>query len=138
MAKLKNKPRPPGGRSVRQSAVLQEILDELQSPVEHVRAEAVRRLCPCRTAWDVPVQRYLSAMRDDPSPSVRHEVHHVLDEDSRWGRKLEQKRLQALQETVGLEVSDPGSGSLAWFRKRKPRRKRWHYQQKRPLRLPLL
>src|SRR5438128_8257105 len=84
----------PGGPGVRHSAVLQEILNELQSPDDGTRAAAVRSLCPCRTAWDIPVQRYIDQMRDDPSSSVRHEVHHVLDEDSRWGKKLEFRKVQ--------------------------------------------
>ncbi|MBW3623889.1 MAG: hypothetical protein KY468_10830 [Armatimonadetes bacterium] len=112
---------------------MQEILDDLRSPDEVARAEAVRRLCPCRTAWDVPVQRYIAAMQDDPSSSVRHEVHHVLDEDSSWGKKLEQRRLKAAADENVLDISDPESRSMGWYKKRKPMRKRWHYPQRRDL-----
>lgn len=135
MAKLKHpQPKSQGGRAVRQSAALQEILDDLRSPDEHARAEAVRKLCPCRTAWDVPVQRYLCAMMDDPSPSVRHEVRHVMDEDSKWGKKFEQKRIQAAAENAELDAFDPDSRSLGWYKKPKPHRRRWHYPQQRDLR----
>jgi hypothetical protein len=134
MAKLKHKPpQSPGGKAVRQSAVLGEILDELHSPEEFVRAEAVRKLCPCRTAWDVPVQRYLAEMRDDPSSTVRHEIHHVFDEDSSWGKKLEQKQFQASLRECTHEAADPGSQSLGWYKKRKPLRKRISYPQNRSL-----
>ena len=81
-------PQPPGGAAVRQSAALQQILCELQSPDAGTRAAAVRELCPCRTAWDVPVQRYVAAMMNDPSRSVRHEAHHVLDDHTELARTL--------------------------------------------------
>jgi len=132
MAK-KQIPRPPGGPAVRQSALLQQILCDLESPDAGTRAEAVRLLCPCRTAFDVPVQRYVAAMQEDPSPTVRHEVHHVLDEDSRWGRRLEQKRVKAAIEASDSEADAPGTYSLAW-RRHKPRNR--GRARPRPLRLP--
>lgn len=132
MAK-KQFPQPPGGQSVKQSAVLQQILCDLESPDAGTRAEAVRQLCPCRTAFDVPVQRYVAAMQDDPSPSVRHEVHHVLDEDSGWGRRLEMRRAKAALE-ASLEADDsPGEYSIGW-RSRKPRNR--GRVRPRPLKVP--
>ena len=132
MAKKRKAP-PPAPQCVKQSAVLQEILDDLHSPDEVCRAEAVRKLCPCRTAFDVPVQRYIAAMRDDPSSSVRHEVHHVLDEDSRWGKKLEMRRLRGEMEKEPDEGDSLGPFSLGWRSKRKPLRRRLHYPQRRDL-----
>jgi len=108
------------GCTVRQSTALGQILNDLQSPHEGTRADAVRLLCPCRTKWDVPVQRYIAAMRDDPSPTVRHEVHHVLDEDSNWGKRLETRRAQAELANGAADGEFPGSHSLAW-KHRKPR-----------------
>jgi hypothetical protein len=122
MAK-KRFPQKPGGPAVRQSAALGRILGELQSPDPGTRAEAVRLLCPCRTAWDVPVQRYVAAMRDDPSSTVRHEVHHVLDEDSGWGRRLEMRRLCREPEACAVDGAAPGPHSLAWRRRKRPRTK---------------
>ena len=122
MAK-KRFPQSPGGPAVRQSAELGRILADLQSPDEGARAEAVRLLCPCRTAWDVPVQRYVAALRDDPSPTVRHEVHHVLDEDSGWGRRLETRRVRKDIEVGAVNGSVPGPHSLAWRRRKRPRTK---------------
>jgi hypothetical protein len=122
MAKVKTEPRQ-GGACVRQGAELQRILEDLQSPDAGTRAEAVRTLCPCRTQWDVPVQRYLAAMRDDPSSSVRHEVHHVLDEDSDWGKMIEAKRMRKDLKREELNGDEPGPYSLAWRRRSRPKTK---------------
>jgi hypothetical protein len=122
MAK-KLRPSSPGGAGVRQSTALGQILCDLQSSDAGTRAEAVRHLCPCRTAWDVPVQRYIAAMRDDPSPTVRHEVHHVLDEDSDWGQKLAARRAKRDLETADPDSDLPGPFSLGWRRRPRPRTK---------------
>src|SRR5437879_11301445 len=113
MAK-KQFPHPPGGPAVKQSAALQQILCELQSPDAGTRAAAVRELCPCRTAWDVPVQRYVAEMMNDPNSSVRHEAHHVLDEDSGWGKRLAAKRLVA--ELKEAETKGTGSETATYSR----------------------
>jgi hypothetical protein len=113
----------PGGPAVRQCAELERILNDLQSPDDGTRAAAVRLLCPCRTSWDVPVQRYVSAMMDDPSSSVRHEAHHVLDEDSGWGKRLATRRMKAALEQESANGAAPGPHSLAWRRRPRPRTK---------------
>ena len=116
--------RPPLGEPpVRQSAELNRILCDLQSADAGTRAEAVRTLCPCRTAWDVPVQRYVAAMRDDPSPSVRHEVHHVLDEDSGWGKRLESRRMKDELDSEECDGVEPSVRSIARRRLPRPRTK---------------
>jgi hypothetical protein len=66
------------GRSGQQAAALERILTDLHSPNAETRAKAVRRLCPCRTAWDVPIEGYVLAMGNDPSPTVRFAAEHVL------------------------------------------------------------
>jgi hypothetical protein len=119
----KHFPQPPGGPAVRQSAELQRLLCDMQSPDAGTRAAAVRSLCPCRTAWDVPVQRYVADMMNDPSPSVRHEAHHVLDEDSGWGKRLEARRLNAAMKAEPRADGVPGAHSLAWRRQRRPMKK---------------
>jgi hypothetical protein len=116
-------PRSAEGRDVRQSTALGEILNDLQSPDGGTRAAAVRLLCPCRTAWDVPVQRYIAAMRDDPCSSVRHEVHHVLDEDSRWGKKLSARRVKEDLDADDRDADDPGRYSIGMRRRPRPRTK---------------
>src|SRR5437867_3858692 len=121
MAKTRIEPTK-GGPCVRQAAELERILCDLQSPDAGTRASAVRMLCPCRTQWDVPVQRYVVEMMEDPSPSVRHEAHHVLDEDSGWGKRIAAKRLRAAlkAEDANGHGDAPGPHSLAWRRQRRP------------------
>jgi hypothetical protein len=114
---------PPGGPAVKQSAALQQLLGELQSADAGTRAAAVRELCPCRTAWDVPVQRYVAEMMNDPSPSVRHEAHHVLDEDSGWGKRLAAKRFVADMKEAEANGPEPGPYSMAWRRRARPKTK---------------
>ncbi len=70
--------------SARQAMRIQEqitcaVLD-LDSPDEHVRAEAVRKLCPCRTRLHWTLERYVLSMLHDPSPVVRLAAHLVLSE----------------------------------------------------------
>jgi hypothetical protein len=111
---------------------LNEILEALQSPDAGTRAEAVRTLCPCRTQWDIPVQRYITPLRDDPSSSVRHEVHHVLDEDSGWGRRIKNREPYEGIDEDAAAGEYHGPHSIAWFQRPKwrargrfkPRRRR--------------
>src|SRR5213078_801174 len=113
----------PGGPAVKQSAALQQLLCELQSSDAGTRAAAVRQLCPCRTSWDVPVQRYIAAMQDDPSNSVRHEVQHVLHEDSHWGKKLQFRRVKADLEAEEEDGPELGPHSIGFRRRPRPRTK---------------
>ena len=53
----------------------------LNSSDEHVRADAVRQLCPCRTHADWTHDRYVVPMRHDPSPVVRQAVNLVMNEE---------------------------------------------------------
>ena len=77
------------------SVVLAKIFEELKSPDEKVRAEAVRKLCPCRgNAWEVPVFPRVIELRRDPSPVVRHAVEHDLSENPGWGRRSEDRKMQ--------------------------------------------
>jgi hypothetical protein len=115
------------------SPELEAILCELGSPEEKVRADAVRKLCPCRTSWDVPVQQHVWALRDDPSPVVRHAVEHDLTENPDWNERNEARKLlsrlvkeETLEvrreiETGWEEESVPPPHSLAWLQR--PRRK---------------
>jgi len=62
---------------------LARILDNTVSRDEGTRAEAVRALCPCRGPWPQSVRQEIIAACDVPSPRVRLEALHVL-EDSPW------------------------------------------------------
>ena len=44
------------------------------------RAEAVRNLCPCRGAWTVSLWEFIFAACADPSPYVRKEALHVIED----------------------------------------------------------
>jgi len=54
---------------------------DLDSPDEHVRAEAVRKLCPCRTHMHWTLERYLLPMLHDTSPLVRFAANFVVSEE---------------------------------------------------------
>ena len=63
-------------------------------------------------------------MRDDPSSSVRHEVHHVLDEDSGLGKRLETVAiLREIEESIGSDDEWPAPHSLGWRKRGKPLQK---------------
>jgi hypothetical protein len=78
------------------TADIARLLAEMQSPDEHVRAEAVRQVCPCRMPWEVfrQVRKAAQRLRDDPSPQVRANALHI-EEDAR-----EIEALEALRERV--------------------------------------
>ena len=85
-----------------------------------MRADALERLCPCRSDWDVPVQRYVAAALDDPNPTVRHRARHALTEDSKWGRKLDDRRARKEAADPGEPDGMPGPRSLAWKTPKRP------------------
>jgi hypothetical protein len=68
--------------SVEADGPRQALLAQLQSPDAGERAQAVRGLCPCRTTWETPYERYLWPMLSDPDVSVRQATEHVLTEDT--------------------------------------------------------
>jgi hypothetical protein len=115
------------------SAEVERILRDLSSTEEKTRAEAVRRLCPCRgLACDVPVQPIIWEMRNDPSPIVRQAVRHDLEENPDWNKRTEARRLEgrkvkrdlaaALREIDdGADSPTPPPHSMAW--RTRPRRK---------------
>jgi hypothetical protein len=126
------------------SPELERILCDLESPDEHTRAGAVRELCPCRVScWGVPVFERVLALRNDPSPVVRHAVQHDLQENPDWGERVEARRLEgrhALRETqrareeieAGLaEGEPPATHSLAWRMPRRPRSRKGYYPRGR-------
>jgi hypothetical protein len=119
------------------------ILAALQSPEAAVRAQAVRSLCPCRgTAWEQPVFQRVLALRDDPSPVVRHAVEHDLRENPDWGERAEARRMAALRARrdmqraraeieTGPAQTAPAAHSLAWRRPRRPRCRKTYYPRGR-------
>jgi hypothetical protein len=122
------------------SPELQRILDELASPDEQTRANAVRQLCPCRgTQWERAVFPQVLALRNDPSPIVRHAVQHDLSENKDWGERQELRRLEGRRnrqevrqvkaeiEASEAEAPAPPPHSLAWKAPRRPRSRKSYY-----------
>ena len=126
------------------SPALARILEELQSPDAATRAQAVRSLCPCRgTAWEQPVFQRVAALRNDPSPVVRHAVEHDLRENPDWGERaearlmegrrarLEIRRVRQEIETGPADAAPPAAHSLGWRMPRRPLRRKTHYPRGR-------
>jgi hypothetical protein len=81
-------------RSHSASAVdVERLLTEMQSPDEHLRAAAVRQVCPCRMSWEVfgQLRKAVQRLQHDPSPLVRAHARHV-EEDARELEALETLR----------------------------------------------
>lgn len=59
-----------------------EILADLHSSDEVVRARAVRAVCPCRLGWNAFEQcmQIVHWLQKDPSPLVRGAAQHVIEE----------------------------------------------------------
>jgi hypothetical protein len=126
------------------SPALARILNDLQSPDAATRAQAVRSLCPCRgTPWELPVFERVLAMRNDPSPVVRHAVEHDLEENPDWGERAEARRMAARRvrremQSIRVEIergpvdqAPPAAHSLAWRMPRRPRSRKTHYPRGR-------
>src|SRR5207248_5334620 len=83
---------------------LARILGDLQSRDPATRAQAVRSLCPCRgTPFALPVFERALALRNDPSPVVRHAVQHDLEEHPGWGERAEGRRMEARRARLELQ-----------------------------------
>jgi hypothetical protein len=128
-----------------------EILEQLRSPDAQERARAVRELCPCRTTWETPFDRYILPMLSDPDVRVRQAAEHVLTEDTPEdpfgrgsvrnkpaekadrGTKLSGWRSKAgpivpendegSEDGVGAPLAAPSAPGLGWRRRPRPRTK---------------
>jgi hypothetical protein len=92
------------------------LLAALQSPNEHIRAEAVRRVCPCHVPWGVffQVRKAAQRLQRAPSPLVRASARHV-EEDARELAALEalRERLTERAERYPPERRHVASGKRA-------------------------
>ena len=61
-----------------------QLIADYASPDEHVRAEALKRSCPCHVSWDVyeVLRKPALKLRRDPSAVVRALANH-LEYDAR-------------------------------------------------------
>jgi hypothetical protein len=107
-------------RSHALGADVARLLADMQSPDGHVRARAVREVCPCRLPWEVFGQVRTAARRlqRDPSPLVRANAQHV-EEDAR-----ELASLEALREWLAEREPEVGWEDAARRAERGDRRQR--------------
>jgi hypothetical protein len=64
------------------AAEIARMLAEMRSSDDEVRAQAVRRACPCQLPWDVfrHVRKAAQRLQRDPSPLVRANALHVAED----------------------------------------------------------
>ena len=67
-------------RKLQVEQILQEAFDGIDPNDDTARAEAVRNLCPCRGEWSVSLWEFIFATCKDPSPAVRKEALHVIED----------------------------------------------------------
>jgi hypothetical protein len=99
---------------------IEHVLQQMRSPDEQDRAQAVRQVCPCHVPWDVyfAMRKNASRLKQDPSPLVRANAWHV-EEDAH-----ELAALEALQEQLAEREERDRS---------KPRRRQgWDRVRRRP------
>jgi hypothetical protein len=61
-------------------AIREELFGNLDPADEMTRAARVRSLCPCEHIWTVPLWDIIFAACEDPSPLVRQEALHVIED----------------------------------------------------------
>jgi hypothetical protein len=72
-------------RKQRIREVWQQTFADLDPANDAARADRVRELCPCEHRWDVPLWDIILAACDDPSPIVRMEALHVIEDAASFG-----------------------------------------------------
>jgi hypothetical protein len=79
-AKLRRRERK---RRVRE--VWKQTFGDLDPANDAARADRVRSLCPCEYRWSVPLWEIIFAACEDPSPIVRAEALHVIEDSASHG-----------------------------------------------------
>src|SRR5438094_2409763 len=79
-SKLKRRERK---RRVRE--VWEQTFGDLDPAADAARADRVRSLCPCEYRWSVPLWEIIFAACADPSPIVRVEALHVIEDSASHG-----------------------------------------------------
>jgi hypothetical protein len=65
--------------------VWERTFGDLGPEDEAARADRVRGLCPCEHPWSVPLWEIIFAACEDPSPIVRYEALHVIEDAAELG-----------------------------------------------------
>lgn len=86
------------------AAHIARLLDEMRSPDEQIRAQAVRQVCPCRMPWNVfgRVRKAAQRLQKDSSPLVRANARHI-EEDAGEIEVLEALREWVMEHEEALE-----------------------------------
>ena len=65
--------------------IWQQTFADIDADDEAARAARVRDLCPCEFTWSVPLWDIIFAACEDPSPLVRVEALHVIQDAHEHG-----------------------------------------------------
>jgi hypothetical protein len=69
----------------RMREVWEQTFADLDPANDAARADRVRELCPCEHRWTVPLWDIVFAACEDPSPLVRMEALHVIEDAASFG-----------------------------------------------------
>jgi len=72
-------------RKQRVREVWEQAFAGLDPANDAARADRVRELCPCEHRWSVPLWEIIFAACEDPSPIVRREALHVIEDSASHG-----------------------------------------------------
>jgi hypothetical protein len=72
-------------RKQRIREVWEQTFGDLDPAADGLRADRVRGLCPCEHRWSVPLWDIIFAACHDPSPIVRYEALHVIEDSAGHG-----------------------------------------------------
>lgn len=99
-------------REIRRRAreIWQQATCDLGPEEDALRAARVRNLCPCEFAWPVPLWSVIQAACADPSPLVRMEALHVIEDADTLGFS-DSRGLGPLHEAA---QNDPDAGVRRW------------------------
>src|SRR5437763_1772861 len=97
---------------------LGELLAQTGSPDERERAQTVRSLCPCRGPWPDSVWHHVAAACEDPSPLVRLQALHVLEDTHGTPHPNAYRLLRTALQDPDPRVARAADASLRQFRLR--------------------
>lgn len=72
-------------RKQRVREVWEQTFGDLDPANDALRAIRVRELCPCEHRWTLPLWDIIFAACQDPSPLVREEALHVIEDSAAHG-----------------------------------------------------
>ena len=113
---------------------IDQMIHEVESSDETVRARALRRLCPCTEPWHLFAQHraLVQRLKKDPSSVVRRIALHIFDDAARHqsGGYPTQRR-QSVDEMVGKKISSRFPTDEEELRERQKSRQRKAHRPRR-------